>query len=56
MKTLFAAAAVSTVGLMAAGSAAAPPPSSWALMLVGFGGLGAMLRLSRQRRVVRAPA
>ena len=32
--------------------AAVPEPASWALMLVGFGGLGAVLR--RQRRAVAA--
>ena len=35
-------------------SAAVPEPTSWALMLVGFGGLGAVLR--RQRRAVAATA
>ena len=34
--------------------AAVPEPASWALMLVGFGGLGAVLR--RQRRAVAATA
>jgi choice-of-anchor C domain-containing protein len=34
--------------------AAVPEPASWALMLVGFGGLGAVLR--RQRRTVAATA
>lgn len=28
-----------------------PEPSAWALMLVGFGGLGAAMRSSRRRRV-----
>jgi choice-of-anchor C domain-containing protein len=35
-------------------SAAVPEPASWAMMLVGFGGLGAVLR--RQRRTVAATA
>jgi hypothetical protein len=30
---------------------AVPEPSSWALMLIGFGGLGAMLRTSQRRLV-----
>jgi hypothetical protein len=31
-----------------AGFSAAPEPASWAMMLVGFGGLGAMLRRTRR--------
>jgi hypothetical protein len=31
------------------GVSATPEPASWALMLIGFGGLGAALRSSRQR-------
>jgi hypothetical protein len=30
---------------------AAPEPAAWAMMLVGFGGLGAMLRSNRRRNV-----
>jgi hypothetical protein len=30
---------------------AVPEPTSWALMLMGFGGLGAMLRSNRRRQV-----
>ncbi len=35
-------------------SAAVPEPASWALMLAGFGGVGALLRRSRSRAVVAA--
>lgn len=31
------------------GLSATPEPASWALMLIGFGGLGAALRSSRQK-------
>lgn len=33
---------------------AVPEPTSWALMLMGFGGLGAMLRSNRRRQVPAA--
>ncbi|THD53370.1 MAG: PEP-CTERM sorting domain-containing protein [Phenylobacterium sp.] len=35
---------------------AVPEPASWALMLVGFGGLGAALRGSRRRAAAAATA
>jgi hypothetical protein len=35
-------------------AAAVPEPSTWAIMLMGFGGLGAMLRQRRQVALVRA--
>ena len=35
-------------------TSAVPEPASWALMLVGFGGLGAALRMSRRRQVAFA--
>jgi hypothetical protein len=38
-----------SVGELATG--AVPEPSMWALMLVGFGGIGAMLRAPRKRAV-----
>lgn len=31
--------------------AAVPEPASWALMIVGFGGLGAVLRMNRRRTI-----
>ncbi|MDB5422845.1 MAG: hypothetical protein JWQ29_261 [Phenylobacterium sp.] len=37
------------------GGAAIPEPGAWSLMLLGFGGLGAMLRVQRRHRVA-APA
>ncbi len=37
-------------GLAFLGEATAPEPSAWALMLLGFGGLGVALRSSRQRK------
>lgn len=38
-------------GALQFAAAAVPEPSSWALTIAGFGGLGAMLRRSRRRRV-----
>lgn len=35
---------------------AAPEPTSWALMVIGFGGLGATLRASRRRQMALATA
>ncbi len=35
-------------------AAAAPEPSAWALMLIGFGGLGAALRMNRRRAFAAA--
>jgi hypothetical protein len=37
-----------------AGIGAVPEPASWALMLMGFGGLGATMRNSRRHRAVAA--
>jgi hypothetical protein len=37
---------------MSVSGVAVPEPASWALMLVGFGGLGAMLRANRRRLAV----
>jgi hypothetical protein len=34
-----------------AGVSAAPEPASWAMMVIGFGGMGAMVRSNRRRRV-----
>jgi hypothetical protein len=53
VKTLFAAAAIAAA-LVAAGSASAPATTSWALMLLGFAGMGAMLR--DRRRLVTVAA
>jgi hypothetical protein len=41
---------------MSLSGTAVPEPSSWALMLLGFGGLGAMLRTSRRRAMAVATA
>ena len=38
----------SYTGTLDVGSAAVPEPASWALMISGFGGMGAMLRRRRQ--------
>jgi hypothetical protein len=38
------------------GAAGVPEPMSWALMLVGFGGMGAVLRRARQQTAVAATA
>jgi hypothetical protein len=38
------------------GLPAVPEPTTWALMLVGFGGLGAMLRQSRRKALAATPA
>jgi hypothetical protein len=55
VKTIAAAAALSAALVAAGSGAGAPEPTSWALMLVGFAGLGVMLRASRDRLVrVRA--
>jgi len=35
-------------------SIAAPEPATWAMMLIGFGGLGAALRMNRRRSAVAA--
>jgi choice-of-anchor C domain-containing protein len=35
-------------------SIAAPEPATWAMMLIGFGGLGATLRMNRRRAAVAA--
>jgi hypothetical protein len=40
-----------TTGQINAALSGAPEPSTWAMMLVGFGGLGAMSRLRRGPRV-----
>ena len=37
-------------------SAGVPEPATWALMILGFGGIGAALRTNRRRRTKRAPA
>jgi len=34
-----------------AATSAAPEPASWAMMVIGFGGMGAMVRSNRRRRV-----
>ncbi len=36
------------------GASAVPEPATWAMMLVGFGGLGGMLRASRRKGLVAA--
>lgn len=36
-------------------SSGVPEPATWALMIVGFGGIGAALRTNRHRRVKRVP-
>jgi hypothetical protein len=43
-------AGIDAITLHGVGAAAVPEPAAWALMLVGFGGVGACLR--RQRRVL----
>lgn len=35
-------------------SSAVPEPGTWAMMIVGFGGVGSMVRASRRRNVVSA--
>jgi hypothetical protein len=35
-------------------AASVPEPSTWAMMLVGFGGLGAAMRSSRRKQVATA--
>jgi hypothetical protein len=37
-----------------AGPSATPEPATWAMMMIGFGGLGAMLRLRRRQPVALA--
>jgi len=37
-------------------TAGVPEPATWGLMLMGFAGLGSMLRRARQQRLVRATA
>jgi len=53
VKSLFATAAIVT-GLAAS---VTPEPMTWALMLVGFAGMGALLRANSQRQLapVRVP-
>lgn len=43
---------VGTAGLTSETAGAVPEPTSWALMIVGFGGVGATLRRRRQHRTV----
>jgi len=37
------------LGHIAGGSGAVPEPATWALMILGFGGVGSTLRASRRR-------
>jgi hypothetical protein len=41
-------------GVCSSGCGAIPEPSSWALMILGFGGMGAMLRVRRHRQLAFA--
>ena len=49
----FPACAIGEVAFRTAAGGGVPEPATWAMMLVGFGGMGAMLR-SRRRQAVMA--